>query len=65
MELLWAFTKVIQYLVIGPVWWLATYIASFFYPMEGDSNQDMLALLICVILFMGGGFGLTVWLKSF
>jgi hypothetical protein len=64
MELLWAITKMIQYLVLGPVWWISTYLASFFYPLEGDSNQDILALIFSTILVIAIGFGLTVWLQT-
>lgn len=62
MELLWAVSKMIQYLVIGPVWWVSTYFASFFYPLEGDSNQDLVAMLFSLIIFIGLGFGLAVLL---
>ncbi len=64
MELLWAITKMIQYLVLGPVWWLSTYFASFLYPLEGDSNQDILALIFSTFIVIGMCFGLTVWLQG-
>lgn len=64
MELIWALTKFIQYLVIGPVWWIGCYLASFFYPLEGDSNQDLLAILFSLLIFLAMGFGITFWLTD-
>lgn len=64
MELIWALTKVIQYLVIGPVWWVSCYLASFFYPLEGDSNQDLVAMFFALLIFIGMIFGMVVWLDS-
>ena len=59
MELIWALTKMIQYLVVAPVWWVSTYLASFCYPLEGDNNQDTLALVFALLIVIGSGFGLA------
>ena len=56
MELVWAVIKIIEYLVLSPVWWLATTLAAAFYPFEGDSRHSLLATLFSVIIL-----GLLIW----
>ncbi len=53
MELIWAFSKLLQYVVIAPLWWLAIQFASIFYPLEGDFRQDFVAFLFCLCLVAG------------
>ncbi len=53
MELIFIFARLMQYLFIAPIWWLASGLAAYVFPVEGDSKQDALALLLAVLLSAG------------
>jgi hypothetical protein len=50
MELIFIFARLMQYLFIAPLWWLASGLAAYAFPVEGDSKQDALALFIALVL---------------
>ena len=50
MELIWAVIKLSEYLVFKPIWWVASYLATPFFPYEGDNNHDLLAIFFSVVI---------------
>jgi len=53
MELIIFSVRIVYWIFVWPVWWLSSQIAAIFYPFEGDSKHNGLALLICTLILMG------------
>jgi len=56
--------KLLEYTVVIPVWWVATYFAAFFYPVEDDPRQDMLGWVFSFFIVTGLLFGCGYLLRS-
>jgi len=50
MELIWAVLKLIQYMFVGPLFWVTDNLAGLFFPYEGDSNHNQLSTLFAIII---------------
>jgi MFS family permease len=50
MELIFLIARFFQYLFVAPIWWLASGLAAYVYPFEGDKKHDALALVIATLL---------------
>ena len=53
MELILLSVRLLYWLFVAPVWWVSTYIASYFYPFEGESGYLILSLVIAAIIITG------------
>jgi hypothetical protein len=53
MELILFFTKFIEYTVVAPLWWAATWLAALFFPLEGDRRQDLLGVVFSLLILAG------------
>ena len=57
MELILIFAKFLEHTVFAPLWWITTYLAAYFYPLEDDYRQDFLALIFSALILIGGYVG--------
>ena len=64
MELIFAFAKLLEYLFVVPLLWVAGLLAGFFYPLEGDSRQDFLIWVFATLIVIILGFASYYWLVS-
>lgn len=53
MELILFSGRIVYWLFIAPIWWVASYLAAIFYPFEGDSANWVLTLVFTLLI--GGG----------
>ncbi len=57
MELILIFAKFLEHTVFAPLWWITTYLAAYFYPLEDDYRQDFLALIFSALILIGAYVG--------
>lgn len=53
MELIFIFAKFVELVVVAPLWWIATYFAAFFFPLEDDYRQELLGVLFSILILVG------------
>jgi len=61
MELIFIVAKFFQYVFVAPIWWLASGLAAYVFPFEGDKKHDALALFIVLVL-SAAVFALIIYL---
>lgn len=62
MELIIFSVRIVYWIFVWPIWWLSSQIAAIFYPFEGDSKHDGLALLISTLIIIGCVAGLIYFM---
>jgi hypothetical protein len=56
MELIIFSVRIVYWIFVAPIWWLASGLAAFVYPFEGDSKHTALAMLIAGLMIASGIF---------
>ena len=46
MEIILLLPRIVYWLFIAPLWWLAINLAGMFYPYEGDKGHFILSVLL-------------------
>ncbi len=50
MEILLFGPRIVYWLVLAPIWWVAGYLASYFYPLEGETGNFLLSWVFSLMI---------------